>query len=116
MGQITKLKIRDKEKDLNWYVAKRVLKTHNVTYKQMSELLNCSVTAVHDMLNHPPSIVHVKLMADAIGCSFYDFFDFSASPTESVKCPAVAPHGELTCPNCGQQFLLTPANPEPTKE
>ena len=64
-----KLITKDKELTPAWYVAKRVLNVHNVTYNDMAEKLGVSVTTVHDLCNYAPNIVRVKQMADALGVS-----------------------------------------------
>lgn len=109
-------KIKTKGDSPEWYVAKRVLKLHDITYEEMGRRINVSVTSVHDMVNHPPSVMHVKLMADAIGCSFFDFFDFSHEPASSPSKPSADFGNTFACPNCHQQFLLTPIANSPFEE
>lgn len=102
---------KDKELTPDWYIAKRVLRAHSITYTQMAEMLGTSVTAVHDMCNYTPNVLRIKQMADAIGIPFFEFFDFShegsvSGETIDPTTEQEAPAGEkssalLSCPNCG---------------
>lgn len=115
----TKIRVRDKKSDNPtpaWYVAKRVLKLHDITYGELAEKMNVSVTSVHGMVTYPPNVMHIKMMAETIGCSFFDFFDFyaEARPDGRPVCgDAIATSPTITCPSCGQQFLLTPIASSP---
>lgn len=110
----SKIRVRDKKSDKPtpaWYVGKRVLKLHDITYAELAEKMNVSVTSIHGMVTYPPNVMHIKMMAETIGCSFFDFFDFSAEsrPDSRPVCgDAIASSPTITCPTCGQQFLLTP--------
>ncbi len=108
----------------SWYVAKRIIRAHGISYKELGERMNLSVTTIHSLVNYAPSIMHVKMMADAIGCSFFDFFDFSADPNASqavlssisgihVNAPA---DNIFMCPSCNQKFAIVPINAEDDME
>ena len=56
-----KLITKDKELTPAWYVAKRVLNVHNVTYNDMAEKLGVSVTTVHDLCNYAHSSISSTL-------------------------------------------------------
>jgi len=109
-----KLITKDKELTPAWYVAKRVLNVHNVTYNDMAEKLGVSVTTVHDLCNYAPNIVRVKQMADALGVSFFDFFDFTqegkeaAVPNANLNGPTVpCSKAIITCPHCGETLITS---------
>lgn len=58
-----------------WYIAKEVVKAHKVTMRELAERMNLSLASVHRLLNRMPNIVHVKMIADAIGVRMIDLFD-----------------------------------------
>ncbi len=100
----TKPLTKDKEATPAWYVAKRVLRAHGITYNEMAERLGTSVTAVHDMCNYTPNVLRVKQMADAIGVPFFEFFDFSQegdAETQDEKASGEKSSALLSCPHCG---------------
>ncbi len=109
-------KLSTRNETPSWYIAKRVVRAHGLSYKELAQRLNLSATTVNNLMNHAPSIIHVKMLADAIGCSFFDFFDFSASP-ESMQTTLSAVSTTLAhrptdntfiCPHCNQQFAFVP--------
>lgn len=106
MRNTQKLQTKDKELVPDWYVAKRIIRAKGYTYNQLAKKLGVSVTTIHDICNFPPNVIRIKQLADAIGCSFFDFFNFG---TEAVI-PSDVSESPLVCPNCGQPFRLTPVN------
>ena len=117
MASRLKIKTRDKELYPKWYIAKEVFRRKGITYARFAELSGQSVTAVHDMLNYPPSIIHIKMMADILQVPFFDFFDFSrdesqaSSPAACAEPHDTAPHS-FRCPSCGAilNVSLNPSN------
>lgn len=124
MSNSQKLQTKDKELVPEWYIAKRIIRSKGFTYGQLAEKLGVSVTTIHDLCNFPPNVVRVKQLADAIGCSFFDFFDFnqasstndgatvpdglpSGSPVSGDAGAAETPQSGFTCPHCGQLLFLT---------
>ena len=110
MSNTKKLKTKEKKMAYDWYIAKSVVRAKGFSYGQLAEKLGVSVTTIHDICNFPPNVVRVKQLADAIGCTFFDLFDFSADSATAYASPASSPSG-LTCPHCGQPLFLT-ATPE----
>lgn len=106
MASRLKIKTRDKKLSPKWYIAKEVFRRKGMTYARFAELSGQSVTAVHDMLNYPPSIIHIKMMADILQVPFFDFFDFnrdegaSTVPSGSPEVQQTAPNA-FRCPSCG---------------
>lgn len=113
-------KLATRNETPSWYVAKRVIRTHGISYKELGQRMNLSVTTIHSLVNYSPSILHVKMMADAIGCPFFDFFDFSAEPNapqavlSTISDMNTNHHANniFTCPSCNQQFAVVPVNAE----
>lgn len=96
-----KIKSRSKDIDTSWYIAKEVFRKKNMTYQRFSDLTGMSVTAVNDMVNIPPSIVHIHLMSQVLGVPFSHFFRFEDnlnSPTSHLQ--------DLHCPVCGAGFSV----------
>lgn len=119
MSNSQKLQTKDKELVPEWYIAKRIIRSKGFTYGQLAEKLGVSVTTIHDLCNFPPNVVRVKQLSDAIGCSFFDFFDFNqasstndgatvldGSPSGDTVV-AETPQSGFTCPHCGQPLFLT---------
>lgn len=106
MAPRLKIKTRDKELSPKWYIAKEVFRRKGMTYARFAELSGQSVTAVHDMLNYPPSIIHIKMMADILQIPFFDFFDFTRDkgeatvPSDSTEGPQKILNA-FKCPSCG---------------
>lgn len=119
-------KIATRTKSPSWYIAKRVARAHGISYKELARRTNLSDTTINNLMNHAPSILHVKILADAIGCSFFDLFDFSAQDSVQATLSAVSTtlanrpdDNIITCPNCNQQFAIVPINAteeEPEKD
>lgn len=130
MSNSQKLQTKDKELVPEWYIAKRIIRSKGFTYGQLAEKLGVSVTTIYDLCNFPPNVVRVKQLADAIGCSFFNFFDFSRSvcgdgiataekkatvpdgspsgrPVSGDTVAAETPQSGFTCPHCGQPLFLT---------
>lgn len=107
MASRLKIKTRDKELSPKWYIAKEVFRRKGMTYARFAELSGQSVTAVHDMLNYPPSIIHIKMMADILKVPFFDFFDFTRDEgAATVPAGSTAVRDEdlpqsFRCPSCG---------------
>lgn len=105
-----------------WYVAKRVILAHGLTAQKFAEQMGVSGVTMHRWLNYCPSVLHVKMMADELGCSFFDFFDFSEggeAPQAAVTAvfnANVNRHNTFTCPNCKQKFIITPFDEEEEQE
>ena len=97
-------RISTKELNPSWYIAEQVVKRSGYSQKQLAEKMGVSVTSVHYMINHPPSIVHVQMLAEAIGCSFFDFFDFPAPSTESQQ---ESQSHVFPCPHCGHLLQIS---------
>lgn len=112
MASRLKIKTRDKALCPKWYIAKEVFRRKGMTYARFAELSGQSVTAVHDMLNYPPSIVHIKMMADILQVPFFDFFDFTRDEGATTV-PSGSPEGQQTvpnafrCPSCGALLNLS---------
>lgn len=107
MASRLKIKTRDKELSPKWYIAKEVFRRKGMTYARFAELSGQSVTAVHDMLNYPPSIIHIKMMADILQVPFFDFFDFTRDegfatvPSGSQEGQQQTAPNAFRCPSCG---------------
>ena len=117
MASRLKIKTRDKELYPKWYIAKEVFRRKGITYARFAELSGQSVTAVHDMLNYPPSIIHIKMMADILQVPFFDFFDFSRDESTASSQAACAESNDnapnaFRCPSCGAllNVSLNPSN------
>lgn len=109
MNKKTGGRISTKELNPSWYIAEQVVKRSGYSQKQIAEKLGISVCSVHYMINHPPSIVHVQMLAEAIGCSFFDFFSFP----DSTVAPQQKPQSHVfPCPHCGHllQISSVPSN------
>ena len=63
MNKKTGGRISTKELNPSWYIAEQVVKRSGYSQKQIAEKLGISVCSVHYMINHPPSIVHVQMLA-----------------------------------------------------
>ena len=107
MASRLKIKTRDKKLSPKWYIAKEVFRRKGMTYARFAKFSGQSVTAVHDMLNYPPSIIHIKLMADILQVPFFDFFDFTRDESAATV-PSGSPDGHqqtdpnaFRCPSCG---------------
>ena len=109
-------KVATRNETPSWYIAKRVARAHGISYKELAQRMNISATSINHIMNRAPSIIHVKMLADAIGCSFFDFFDFSAADdTVQATLSAVSTtltrrptDNIITCPHCHQQFAIVP--------
>lgn len=113
-------KLSTRNETPSWYIAKRVVRAHGLSYKELAQRLNLSTTTVNNLMNHAPSIIHVKMLADAIGCSFFDLFDFSAA-TDSMQTTLSAVSTTLAnrptdntfiCPHCNKPFTVVPVAEE----
>ena len=102
-------RISTKNLNPSWYIAEQVVKRSGYSQKQIAEKLGISVCSVHYMINHPPSIVHVQMLAEAIGCSFFDFFNF---PDSTVASQLESKFPVFPCPHCGHllQISSVPSN------
>lgn len=104
MNKKTGGRISTKELNPSWYIAEQVVKRSGYSQKQLAEKMGVSVTSVHYMINHPPSIVHVQMLAEAIGCSFFDFFSFP----DSTVAPQQKPQSHVfPCPHCGHLLQIS---------
>lgn len=75
------------------------MQKYGVKLIDLHRKLGLSLAAVHGMINKAPRITNVKMMAEAIGCSFYEFFDFGTSEDRNKW-----EERDFFCPNCGTQF------------
>lgn len=88
-------KIRNLADDVNldFYQPKKVLAKYGYSQNRLAKQLDVSPASLNGVINGNPSIAQIMVLADAIGCSFFEFFDFSKSgesklDTNQVKCPA----------------------------
>ena len=110
MQEKGKLKTKDKKVTPAWYIAKRVIRAHGISYESLAEQLNCSVTSVHDFVNYTPNVLRIFQMAKATGIPFLDFFDLEALNAAIASGDSEAPAAAVgsvcrdiiaTCPHCG---------------
>lgn len=115
----TKLSTKDKEFTPAWYIAKRVLRAYGFSYERLAELLECSVTSIHDMVNYTPNVYRVYQLSVATGIPFTDFFDLELMKQSSTnhgdslndgsKAPVIFDDGNIIfhCPDCGAKLKVT---------
>lgn len=89
--------------DLNFYQPKKVLVIHGYTQTQLAEELGISLASVNGIINGNPSIAQIKVLADAIGCSFYEFFNFEP---EYYFSTTLHTSNRVKCPTCGADLAL----------
>ena len=120
-------KVLTRKEAPSWFIAKRVARAHGLSYKELAQRMGISENSITHIVNRAPSILHVKMLADAIGCSFFDFFDFTdteapAQATLYAVSTTLAHRPTdniITCPHCNQQFAIVPINAaeeEPKKD
>lgn len=104
--QTTKKKIRNlaDEVSLDFYQPKRVLFKYGYTQSLLSQKLGVSPASVNSIVNGNPSIAQVKIMADAIGCPFSEFFDFSDTAGSEVSEKSC---NHVKCPACGASLGIS---------
>lgn len=73
------------KKQTPWYVAKRALRVHDVTYTQVAEKLGVSLATVSNMVNNPPNVTRVKQLSDAFNIPFHEFFDLTKESPAAEK-------------------------------
>lgn len=65
------------KKQAPWYVAKRALRVHDVTYAQVADKLGVSLATVHNIVNNPPNVMRIKQISDAFNIPLKEFFDLT---------------------------------------
>ncbi len=97
--------------NIDFYQPKAVLSKYGWTQNRLAEKLGASVASINGIINGRPSIAQVKLLAETIGCSFFEFFDASivGNPVRIVNgnnTEYVVNGNEIECPSCGKHFAL----------
>ncbi len=112
--ETTKNKIRKISDSVNidFYQPKAVLSKYGWTQNRLAETLGASVASINGIINGRPSIAQVKLLAETIGCSFFEFFDASSAgnPVHIVKGDGteyIAEGNKIECPSCGKKFAIS---------
>lgn len=105
--QKTRVRELQKSVDLSFYKPQRVLGKYGYTQKRLADELNLSQTTLNSIINGNPNIAQIKLLADAIGCDFTEFFDFDRWGTihDSIT-------GRAECPACKTTLIVTLSCPE----
>ena len=73
----TKPSYMSNRKSTPWYVAKRALRVHDVTYTQVAEKLGVSIATVSNIVNNPPNVTRIKQLSEAFNIPFQEFFDMT---------------------------------------
>lgn len=102
----TKKKIRNlsDDVDLCFYKPKKVLAKYGYSQSRLAEELGISLASLNGIVNGNPSIAQIKVLSDAIGCSFYEFFEFDNSGAEDIGSDSTS---IVRCPSCGKPLALT---------
>ncbi len=87
--------------DISFYQPKPVLAKYGWTQTRIAETLGASSASIAAIINGKPSIAQVKLLADTIGCSFFEFFN--GSLTVDNQPTALT---ETSCPHCGKSVYV----------
>jgi len=95
----TKKKIKNlaDQVDCSFFQPKRVLAKYGYSQNRLANELGISPGSLSGIVNGNPSIAQVKVMADAIGCSFFEFFQFADNAEHTAPLNA----NQVTCPACG---------------
>lgn len=91
-----------KETNIDFYQPKVVLKKYGWTYQALADKLGLSLASISSIINGTPSIQQVKMIADVIGCTFFEFFD----PATLGNPVTIAEQNMIECPHCGQKFTM----------
>ena len=96
-----------------------MLRSYGFSYERLAELLECSVTSIHDMVNYTPNVYRVYQLSVATGIPFTDFFDLELMKQSSTnhgdslndgsKAPVISDDGNIIfhCPDCGAKLKVT---------
>ncbi len=89
----TKIKQLSDDVNLDFYCPKKALAKYGWSQRALAEKLNVSVGTISSLVRGNPNIAQLKVLADAMGCSFFEFFE-TPEPGEGLS------DGDFRCPRC----------------